>query len=443
MRTFWRVFPRTASWVVIGVAALVAQADDWPRWLGPQGDSQWRETGIMRQFPSSGLQVKWRAAIAGGYAGPAVAGQRVFVTDYATSGDQTPNPDKRNELQGMERVLCLDAASGQLLWKHEYECPYNISYPAGPRCTPTVDGDRVYTVGAEGDLRCLDVASGRLLWSQNYKSDFQAQTPIWGFAGHPLVDGDRLICIVGGPDSLVVAFDKLTGQVLWKAISAEQTGYSTPVIVQAGGTRQLLIWHGTSLNALNPETGEVYWSEPLDPNYGMSIITPRVADSHLFVGGIVNKSMLLTLAADRPAAKVAWYGEAETGLDPVHSPPILEGDSMYGVDRQGQLCCVNLSNGQRTWSNYDLMPDKRRAHSGSAFLIKNSDRYFLFTDSGELVIAALSPTAYQEESRVKLIEPTGDVFGRLVVWSHPAFADRCVFARNDKEIICVSLAATP
>ena len=219
MRTFWRVFPRTASWVVIGVAALAAQADDWPRWLGPQGDSQWRETGIMRQFPASGLQVKWRAAIAGGYAGPAVAGQRVFVTDYVTSGDQTPNPDKRNELQGTERVLCLDAASGQLLWKHEYECPYNISYPAGPRCTPTVDGDRVYTVGAEGDLRCLDVASGKLLWSQNYKSDFQAQTPIWGFAGHPLVDGNRLICIVGGPDSLVVAFDKLTGQVLWKALA--------------------------------------------------------------------------------------------------------------------------------------------------------------------------------------------------------------------------------
>ncbi len=443
MRAFRRVLPTAASWILIGVATLAAQADDWPRWLGPQGDSQWRETGIMRQFPASGLQVKWRSAISGGFAGPAVSGQRVFVTDYVTSGDQTPNPDKRNELQGSERVMCLDADTGQQLWKHEYNCPYNISYPAGPRCTPTVDGDRVYTVGAEGDLHCLDVTSGKLIWAHSYKSDFQAQTPVWGFAGHPLVDENRLICIVGGPGSLVVAFDKITGQVLWKALEAEETGYSTPVIVQAGGTRQLLIWHGTALNALNPETGAVYWSEPLDPSYGMSIITPRVAGNHLFVGGIENKSMLLTLATDRPAAKVAWYGAADTGLDPVHSPPLLVGESMYGVDRKGQLCCVNLANGQRTWANFELMPEKRRTDSGSAFLVKNGDRYFIFADSGELVIAKLSPSAYQEESRVKLIEPTGDAFGRLVVWSHPAFAHRCVFAHNDKEIICVSLAATP
>jgi len=197
----------------VAIVALFAlspsfvRADDWPQWLGPQRDSIWRETGILNKFPEGGPKVKWRVPITGGYAGPAVAEGRVFVTDYVRSeGENTNNPVGRDRLGGKERVLCLDAAEGKLLWKHEYDCIYNISYTTGPRCTPTVHSGKVYTLGAEGNLLCLDAAKGSVLWSKDLKKEYRVETPLWGFCGHPLVDGQKLICLVGGEGSVGVAF---------------------------------------------------------------------------------------------------------------------------------------------------------------------------------------------------------------------------------------------
>jgi outer membrane protein assembly factor BamB len=440
----FRALSRYGRVVLVGLACWIstalAVADDWPQWLGPNRDSRWKEEEIIERFPASGPVYKWRVPISGGYAGPAVVDRRVWVTDFVTTGDKTPDPDKRSKLEGSERVLCLDRDTGKQLWEHKYDCTYEISYPAGPRATPTVDGDRVYTLGAEGDLLCLDVETGRLIWSRSFKRDFGATTPIWGFCGHPLVDGDRLICIAGGPNCLAVALDKRTGKEIWRSLDGKEPGYSAPTIIQAGGQRQLLIWHATALASLNPETGEVHWSEPLDPNYGMSIVTPRVSKDLLFVGGIVNKSMMLRLDESQPQAKVHWYGDADVGIDPVHSTPFAEGGYLYGVNRSGRLSAVVMDNGQSVWSNFDLMPERRAAHTGTVFIVKNRDRFFLMVDTGELVIARLSPSGYQELSRAKILETTNDAMGRTVVWSHPAFSNRCVFARNDKEIVCVSLA---
>ena len=416
-------------------------ADDWPQWQGPQRDSVWRESGILKKFPEGGPVVKWRVPISGGYSGPAVVKDRVFVMDYVTTGDQTPDPNNRNVLEGTERVLCFDRETGELLWKHEYDCPYEISYPAGPRCTPTVDSNLVYTLGAEGDLRCLDVENGNLIWDVNFKRDFNAKTPLWGFSGHPLIDGNKIICVAGGPEAVAIALDKRTGKLIWQALSAQQPGYAPPTIIEAGGTRQLLIWHSESLNSLNPETGDVYWSEPLDPNYGMSIITPRLDDNLLFVGAIVNKSMVLKMDSQRPTASVEWYGQKDKGIDPVNASPIAEEGFLYGVDRQGQLSCVKMINGEIMWRTFELMPEQRRAQSGTVFLVKHEDRFFLFTDSGDLVIARLSPSNFKFLDRAQILPPTGDAFGRSVLWSHPAFSNRCMFARNDKELICISLEA--
>ena len=280
---------------VLSASIAICQADDWPQWLGPQRDSVWRETGIVEQFPANGPAVKWRAPIAGGYAGPAVADGRVYVTDYATSGDRTPDPNSRNKLQGQERVWCFAAADGRVLWKHEYDCAYEISFPAGPRATPTVDGDRVYTLGAQGDLLCLNTADGSVVWSHNFQRDYQAVTPIWGYCGHPLVDGDKLFCVVGGAGSIAVAFDKHTGKELWRALTAKEQAYCPPTMIEAGGKRQLVIWHAEAINGLDPQTGQVYWSVPLDANYAMGIATPRQLGQYLFAGGIVNKSALLKL----------------------------------------------------------------------------------------------------------------------------------------------------
>jgi outer membrane protein assembly factor BamB len=421
--------------------ALPARGDDWPQWLGPQRDGVWRETGILDKFPEGGPAVKWRAKVHGGYAGPAVAGGRVFVTDYVTTGDQTPNPTGRNRLDGTERVLCFAAADGKLLWKHEYDCPYNLSYPAGPRATPAEDGGKVYTLGAEGNLLCLDAARGTVLWSRALKKDYKVATPMWGFAGQPLVDGQKLICLVGGAGSVVVAFDKDTGKELWRSLAAREPGYGAPTLIEAGGKRQLVVWHAESINGLDPETGKVYWSVPLEPNYGMAIAMPRQRGDYLFASGIMGKAVLLKLAADRPAAEEVWRGTGTTALYCVNSTPFLEGNYLYGVDQPGQLRCVKLATGERVWETFAPTTGSRTANAGTAFLVKNGDRFFLANEKGDLIIARLSPKGYEEVSRAHLLEPTGTAFGRPVVWSHPAFAGRCVFARNDKELVCVSLAA--
>ncbi len=422
-------------------------ADDWPQWLGPNRDSVWREKGIVEQFPDDGLQVKWRAAVADGYSGPAVAGGKVFVMDYVRkSGEVTNNPGGRDKLQGMERVLCFDANDGRLLWKHQYDRPYSISYPRGPRCTPTVESGRVYALGAEGDLLCLDANDGRVIWSKELTKEYKTTTPIWGFAAHPLVVGDLLYCIVGGERSVAVAFDKKTGREVWRALSAREQGYCPPTLIEHGGTKQLLIWHTESLNSLNPNSGELYWSVRLEPAYNMPITAPRQLGDYLFASGIGSQGVLLRLKSsdDKPAVDEAWRGAAKTAVYSCNTTPILENGMIYGVDCQvGSLMGVRLKDGERLWETFEpTTGGDRRASHGTAFLVKHDDRFFMFSETGDLIVAKLSPDGYQEISRFHVLDATNETFGRPVVWSHPAFAERCVFARNDKELVCVSLAAS-
>ncbi len=438
--------PQVALFVslfVLWATPAHSRADDWPQWLGPQRDSVWRESGILDTFPPEGPQQVWRQKIGFGFAGPAVAQGRVFVVDYLADAIPYPSAGRRDTLKGVERVLCLDAGTGKILWKHEDECTYHLSYPYGPRVTPTVDENRVYTLGAAGRLLCLSVHDGAVIWSKQLTDQYHCETPQWGFAGHPLIDGNRLICLVGGEGSVAVALNKETGEEIWRALSAKEPGYCPPTLIQAGGTRQLLIWHPESLNSLNPETGELYWSEKLEPSWGMSIATPRKAGSFLFVGGVVMKSMLLKLAAERPAAEFVWQGKKGTGLGPVFSTPFIEDGHLYGVDMRGELRCVKLDTGKQIWSTYAATTGDRQKNNASAFLVKQRDRFFIFNDRGELIIARLSPQqdpiGYEELSRTKILEPLSKSEGRDVLWSHPAFAQKCIFARNDKEIVCISL----
>jgi outer membrane protein assembly factor BamB len=431
--------------VLLSLASLFAgvsatRADDWPQWMGPRRDDVWRETGLLEKFPEGGPKVLWRAEVSGGYAGPAVADGRVFVTDFLSRDDKAADPFSRGARKGTERVLCYAAADGKLLWKDEYSCTYRLSYSSGPRCTPTVHEGKVYALGAMGDLRCHDAAKGTLLWAKDFKKDYGTEVPMWGICGHPLVDGQRLFCIAGGKDSVAVALDKDTGKELWHALSAKQMGYSPPTLIEAGGTRQLLIWHGEALNSLDPETGKVYWSVPLVTQFGMAIMAPRPWHEYLFAGGNGTAAVLLKLAADRPAADEVWRGKNSTALYPINSTPFLEDGTIYGVDQPGQLRCVKLETGERLWETFAPTTGGPRGATGTAFLVKNGDRFVLMSETGDLILARLSPKGYDEISRAKILEPTSTAFGRNVVWSHPAFANRCVYARNDKELVCVSLA---
>ena len=192
----------------------------------------------------------WSVPVAEGYSGPAVANGRVYLTDR--------QPAEQNE-----RILCLDVETGDEVWKYAHPARYTISYPAGPRSTPVVDEGRLYTIGAVGHLFCFDAATGEILWKKQFTEDFGTALPIWGMAASPLVDGDRLITLVGGADgALIVCFDKVTGEELWRAIDDPDVGYSPPMIFEFGGRRQLIVWHPGAVTALDPETGDRSLRDP-------------------------------------------------------------------------------------------------------------------------------------------------------------------------------------
>jgi outer membrane protein assembly factor BamB len=305
-----------------------------------------------------------------------------------------------------------------------------------------VDGERVYTLGAEGDLRCLEAASGQLIWSKSYNRDYGITTPTWGFAGHPLIDGERLICLVGGEGSVAVAFDKRTGRELWRALSAKEPGYAPPVIYEWEGRRQLIVWHPEAVNALEPETGRLRWTFPWSIRAGLTVSMPRQDGDRLFLTAFYNGSLMLDVRGGTPA--VIWRSRklSETDTDGLHSiipTPSLVAEHIYGVCSYGQLRCLRADTGERLWETFAATTGQS-TRWGNAFLVRHEDRFFLFNEQGELILARLTPEKYDEIGRVRLLEPTNEDPRRPVVWSHPAFANRSVYARNDREIVCASLA---
>jgi outer membrane protein assembly factor BamB len=433
------------------------RADDWPQWLGSQRDGIWREKGLVDTLsPDKPLQLRWRVPVGGGYAGPAVARGKVYVTDFIelSKTESAAKPGGRGR-PGMERIICLDEKTGSVLWKHEYPCTYTMDYSAGPRATPTVDGDRVYTLGAEGHLVCLNVDTGKPLWSKHFAED-KSPTPTWGFAAHPLIDGDKLICLTGPADSAkaVTAFDKKTGKVLWQALTAKEIGYCPPMIFESGGVRQLIIWHPESVNSLDPETGKVYWSESFGPvRYGVSIATPRLIKhpKHgdlLFVSSSWDGSKVLKLDSAAPKATVLWEraGKGNTtkgGLHILMAPAMVTSTHIYGVSNGGELRCLDAATGEVLWETYEPTSGFEFSNWSTAFLVPapTPEKTFLFNEHGDAILAKLSPEGYEEIGRTHLLKPSNQDAGRPVIWCHPAMANGSVYWRNDKEIVSFSLTS--
>ena len=428
---------------------------DWPQWLGPKRDAVWREEGIIDTFPEGGPKLRWKTPLSSGYSGPAVANGRVFVMDRVADkidttkakllhkGTPPRNPNFLRKLfPGKERVVCLDETNGKIIWSHEWNCPYTTvaTYAIGPRATPTVDGDHVYALGAEGNLFCLSTKTGSVIWDRDFKKDYGLNIPEWGTAAHPLVEEDLLICLVGGKGTTCVAFDKKTGMEVWRALSSKQPGYCPPVIHFLGDKRQLLIWHGDALEALNPQTGKVYWSVSVKPTYGMAIGQPMAEGNRVFIMSFNRISACIEVADNGNEAKIVWRGNTRNGVGGVHNTAFLENGHLYACGNGGNYICANLDSGKRLWDTFKPAAGERPASWANVFTIKQGNRFFLANDFGELIIAHLSPAGYREISRSKLIEPTHRVGHRTLVWSHPAFANRRVYLRNDLEIRCYDLA---
>ena len=438
------------------------RAEDWPQWFGPQRDGIYREKGILESFPKDGLTVKWRAPIFGGYAGPAVANGKVFVMDFHLKEEvkRPTNAFKRITQPGVERVICLNEKTGEVIWKHAYDCDYSMSYSSGPRTTPTVEGDRVYCFGGEGDLMCLDIETGKPIWQKKLSGE-QSPTPMWGFSSHPMIYNDKVICLVGGAGSeygkgVVRAFDKTTGRDSWSALTAKEPGYSAPILIEQAGVKQLIIFTTNSISSLDPERGTVYWTQPYGPaRVGVSIVTPRfyrdaVLGDLLLVCTQYEGTMVIKLDQDKPTASVLWkrVGKSERKSEALHtlmSSPVMRDQHVYGICVFGELRCLDLRNGDRLWETTDATTyDAGQQKWASAFLIpigETGNRFYIFNEHGDLILADLSPKKYEEISKAHLIEPTNTDPGRPVVWTVPAFANRAIFVRNDKEIICFDNAA--
>jgi outer membrane protein assembly factor BamB len=318
-----------------------------------------------------------------------------------------------------------------------------MSYNAGPRAAPLIDGDRVYTFGAEGDLQCRQTSDGRLIWQQHLGGE---HTPMWGFAASPLIDGDKIIAIGGDPSGVAVAFSKYTGKPLWRSLPAKEPGYSSPIEIDTGGRRQLIVWHPQALSSLDPQTGEVFWSEPFTSNQGMSLATPRRAGDLLVVTAFYNGAMAMELDPHQPAASRLWKigGKNERNTAALHAvmcTPVIKDGYIYGVCSYGQLRCLKARTGERVWETFAATSgDAGPVRWANAFITANGDRYFLFNEHGDLIIAYLTPQGYREISRAHLINPTNTDPGRPVVWCQPAYANRSVYVRNDRELVCASLA---
>jgi outer membrane protein assembly factor BamB len=425
------------AWMVF--SSVPVTGDDWPQWMGPQRDNVWRESGIVESFPAGGPKVLWRTPIAGGYSGPAVAAGRVYITDYVTEADvKTENFDRSQEFSGTERVLCLEEATGKILWKYEYPVKYTISYPAGPRCTPNVEGDRVWTLGAEGHLACLDANTGKKIWAHELKDKYSTKAALWGYAAHPLIDGDQLLTLAGGSGSHMVSFNKNDGTEIWKSGTSTEQGYSPPTIIEHAGVRQLISLRPDAVVSMDPESGREYWSLPYEASSGSIIMSPILSGNHLYAAGYSNHSLMIELDPAKPAAREMWRDQ-QNAISPVNVQPFLDGDVLYGFDQKGVMRALSFPSGKRLWETSDVI-GKRPAGSETAFIVRHEDRYVLFNELGELMLAKLQPDGYHEISRAKVVEPTNLAFGREVVWSMPAFANRHAYVRNDKEIICVDLA---
>lgn len=430
------------------------RAEDWPQWMGPERDGVWRETGLVDSFGSDGPPVRWRVPVKAGYVGPAVAQRRVYLLDREAGKPQERARGDRSvpQMPGNERVLCLDADTGKTLWEHVYDCPYRIAYPSGPRATPVVQGGRVYTLGAMGDLRCLDAASGTVIWANSLATAYQADPPVWGFASHPLLDGTRLIVPVGGSNSAVVAFDTATGREVWRAQQTPEIGYAPLVIQEIAGRRQLLFWHSDAVSGLNPTNGEVHWTHPY-PVVGkpqrpeVTIARPRVEGDRLFLTSFYQGSLLLRVPSVGGSPEVIWnrrsakQSEMTDGLHTVMSTPVIRDGFVYGVCAFGELRCLDLKTGDRVWESLDLFPGKG-GFFAHAFIVPQGDRCWFWTDQGDLVLGRLSPRGLDVVSRAHVLDPIENTRGREVLWCHPAFAQRRAYVHNGRELICLDLSVS-
>ena len=422
--------------------------NDWPQWRGPERDGVWRETGItdaLRTDKEDQIELKWSVDIAAGYSQPTVADGRVYVTDRLDDDEE------------IERVHCFDFNTGKPLWSHEYPAEYTVGYKSGPRAAVLIDQSdqeqiRAYSLGGMGHLHCLDAKTGEVLWKRDLATEYNIEMPRWGIAASPLIEGDLLFLQIGGkPDACVIALDKYTGKERWRAIN-DDASYVAPIMIDQANQRVLVVYTADELFGLNPETGEVYWSFAMPGSkwpIGIStpILTSYQGKRYLFTTNAHVGSALLLLDENRTTISEVWRKNDIRTSDNIHSlipTPFIRDGYIYGTHQKGELRCLELLTGNLIWESTEAVEPDRFATLHIVAQGDDGQTVWIFNEHGELIIAELSPEGYKQQHRGKLVERTAaGMPSRIggVTWAHPAFAYKHVLVRNDEQLVCADLSA--
>src|SRR5262245_49923585 len=407
---------------------LAAQAEDWPQFRGPNRDNVWKETGILQTFPAEGLEVRWRTRVGPGWSSPVVVRGRVYLTDM-----------RLEKPRAWERIRCFKESNGKPLWSRESELVYPErafipEHGGGPAATPIVKEGKIYSLGRNGQVDCLHARNGKVIWQKQLGREYVIGE--LSCRSSPLIEGNLLILFTGGkPGASIIALDKRTGKEIWKALD-DSLSNSSPLIVVAGGKRQLIVWTGESVTSLNPATGTVYWRETMVTSSNDSIPTPVVQKNRLLISGL-----MFELDANRPVARVLWPDTMAPSRRTLSntSTPMLLGNYVYSARSNGELVCLDARSGKQVWGTTNVTELKFGA---SIHLTPNGDAVFLFTDEGNLIRAQLTPQGYREISRAHLLAPTSYLGSRRLGWTRAGYANRPVCARDAEQLVCAYLAAT-
>ena len=387
---------------------------DWPSWYGPNGDRISAETEIIDNW-SNGLTKVWEVDYlcqgtgSASWSSPVIQGNRLVVCGRDTESDL---------------IFCLNPQDGSLLWYQSYQAKAKTNHGSGPRATPFIDQDRVYTFGRSGDIACLNLNNGQIIWRKNVM-DEGGEEPTWGHSSSPLVIGD-LVLIQGGGSCRTIAYDKMTGEVIWKS-GTGLAGYAALKPIELAGQQTLLAFHGTGLAALTIMEGRELWNIKWITDYDVNATTPVVIDNRVFItSGYGTGSILLNV--DQNKADSLWRSNE---FSSIHSDPYIIKGYIYGYSgdsfqNKGAFRCIDLENGEEKWSTNDM-------GWGTCTLV---DGYILSCDiKGNIFLSKPNPDKF--ELITLLPSALGDIKGP--VWSTPVVSNGQLYLRFKQKLTCFDI----
>lgn len=399
--------------LLVAAAALpIFAAEDWPRWRGPNADGSFPNAPEISK--SGGLDFVWKQKIGGGYSGVTVADGRVYTMDREAAEGEAIT----------ERVLCFDAKSGEPIFQHSYAADYgDLQYASGPRASVTIHEGKAYSLGANGNIFCLDATSGESIWSVDSAATMKAERPTWGFAASPVIWKDLVIFHIGVPGGSYVAFDKNSGEEVWRGPD-DPAGYGTPVFVEREGQKVMVGWTPKHIVAMNPDSGEVIWKAPYDVTSGVSIATPLIHQNIVLASGYWQGSKAISLAD----GSLVW--ENNEFLRGLMSQGFARDGFAWLLDKEQGLNCFELKTGKKLWDDDHQFTPTDRNPQATFVRLRDSDEFFVLNANGELIHATITTEGITEHWREQLLGKT---------WAHPAYSGSFIFARDDRSIVCARL----